>query len=188
MRITSHKSSHREGFTIVELLVAISIFTTFLAIAMGSFGHILQLQRLLAKRIATVSSLGIVVEQMQREIRTGYNFPMGVNLLTQDSLIFDSLATYPAETVMFANAGGAITRNGVSITPSSMNIKTLSFTVSEVRGGGTPACGPWKVTLFVSAAPTGSNAPEDIVRAQTTITARVLPQDVKDDPYGCRAL
>lgn len=175
----------REGFTIVELLVAISIFITFLAVAMGSFGHILRLQRLLAKRIATVSSLGIVAEQMQREIRTGYNFPMNVSQQTQGSLTFDSLATYPAESVTYMNFGGAILRNGVSITPSSMNVKTLTFTVSEVRGG-IRECGPWKITLYINAVPTGSDTPEDTVRAQTTITSRVLPEDVKDDPYACR--
>ncbi len=176
---------HRRGFTIVELLVAISIFITFLAVAMGSFGHILRLQRLLAKRIATVSSLGIVAEQIQREIRTGYNFPMNVSQQTQGSLTFDSLATYPAEAVTYMNVGGAIMRNGVSVTPSSMNVKTLSFTVSEVRGGARE-CGPWKITFFISAVPSSSDTPENTVHAQTTITSRILPEDVKDDPYACK--
>lgn len=184
MRIVYHKKSNREGFTIVELLVAVSIFVTFLAIAMGSFGHILRMQRLLAKRIATVSSLGIVTEQIQRELRTGYNFPMSVSLASQDSINFDSLATYPSENVTYALSNGAILRNGVSVTPSSMKIKSLSFTVSEVRGGAIE-CGPWKITIFVTAVPARADTPEDTVRAQTTVTPRVLPQDVKGDPYGC---
>ena len=192
-------NTHREGFTIVELLVAMSLFVTFLAIAVGSFGNILRMQRMLSKKIMLTSSLGIVTEQIQREIRTGFDFSvngtpmMDVKLNTSDSLTFQSLAQYPPEVVTFAKAvsanpsvGDSITRNGVSITPSTMKIKTLSFTVSEIRGATSLLCGPWKITIFISAVPLGSDTPQDTVYAQTTITSRVLPQDMRNDPYNCK--
>ncbi len=189
----------REGFTIIELLVAMSLFITFLSIAIGSFGNILRMQRVLSKKIMLTSSLGIVTEQIEREIRTGFDFSvsgvpmMDVRQNTSDSLTFQSLAQYPPETVTFAksvsanpNIGDAITRNGVSITPSTMKIKTLSFIVSEVRGATSLACSPWKITIFITAVPLGSDTPQDTVYAQTTVVSRVLPEDMRNDPYSCK--
>ncbi len=190
-------TNKRGGFTIAELLVATFVFITFLAIAMGSFSNILRMQRLIAKRIATVSSLNIVLEQIQREIRTSYDFSgdagdaIGVDQQTSGSLSFTSPALSPAGTVSLALVskvtGGMITRNGDELTPSNIDVKKLSFVISQIKDAD-KKCGPWVITISATAIPSGTdyNTPENTVRVETTIASRVLPSDVKNNPHDCK--
>jgi prepilin-type N-terminal cleavage/methylation domain-containing protein len=64
----------RSGFTIIELLVAIGLFTIVVTIAVGGFTNALKTQRQVSSLIATQSNVSIALEQMTREIRTGYLF------------------------------------------------------------------------------------------------------------------
>jgi prepilin-type N-terminal cleavage/methylation domain-containing protein len=64
----------KKGFTLIELLVAIAIFSILVAIGVGGFTHALRTQREVAALIATQSNISVALEQMTREIRTGYLF------------------------------------------------------------------------------------------------------------------
>jgi len=62
------------GFTLVELLVAIGVFSILVAIGVGGFAHALRTQREVASLIAAQSNASLALEQMTREIRTGFLF------------------------------------------------------------------------------------------------------------------
>jgi prepilin-type N-terminal cleavage/methylation domain-containing protein len=64
----------RSGFTLIELLVAIGLFTIIVAIAVGGFTNALRTQRQVSSLIATQSNVSLALEQITREIRTGYLF------------------------------------------------------------------------------------------------------------------
>jgi prepilin-type N-terminal cleavage/methylation domain-containing protein len=64
----------KKGFTLIELLVAIGIFSITIAIAVGGFVHALRTQREIAALVAVQSNASTVLEQMARELRTGYLF------------------------------------------------------------------------------------------------------------------
>jgi prepilin-type N-terminal cleavage/methylation domain-containing protein len=64
----------RSGFTLVELLVAIALFSIVVVIASSGFVSALRTQRQVASLISTQSNMTLVLEQMAREVRTGYLF------------------------------------------------------------------------------------------------------------------
>ena len=57
------------GFTLVELLVAIGVFSILISVAVGTFARALRTQRQTAALIAANSNASLVLEQMAREIR-----------------------------------------------------------------------------------------------------------------------
>lgn len=192
-------SDTRGGFTVIELLVAVSLFITFVTITVSLFNNVLITQRRLAKKMELTSSLGIVMEQIQREMRTGYGFSaMGVSNNPTNPISFTSLATSPNSTVVFGLKGGAIVRasvvdlsDSVTLTPSNVKIKALSFEVSAYKPTCLPShpdclkCSPWKINIHVVADPVGYEDGTDTVVAESVVVSRILPKDVKNDPYGC---
>ena len=67
-------SASRSGFLLIELLISMTIFSIVVAVAVGSFINVLNVQRQVAALSAAQSNLGVVIEQMAREIRTGSLF------------------------------------------------------------------------------------------------------------------
>lgn len=65
---------YNKAFTIVELIVAMSLFMILISIAVGSFINVLRNQRVVVALMAVNDSMNLSLEQMAREIRTGYNF------------------------------------------------------------------------------------------------------------------
>jgi prepilin-type N-terminal cleavage/methylation domain-containing protein len=63
-----------KGFTLIELLVAMSLFVVFIAIASGGFIRALRTQRAIVALMAVNDNTSLVLEQMSREMRTGYGF------------------------------------------------------------------------------------------------------------------
>ena len=70
MRIFKSKN----GFTVIELIVAMTIFVVLMSIAAGGLIHLLKSQRVVAGLMEANDSASLSLEQMAREIRTGYNF------------------------------------------------------------------------------------------------------------------
>ncbi|MEK7479026.1 MAG: type II secretion system protein, partial [Patescibacteria group bacterium] len=67
-----------KGFTLVELLVAMSVFTALLAFAVGVFVQGMRSERQVTEEIAVNYEMSLVLEQLVREIRTGSFFaPLG---------------------------------------------------------------------------------------------------------------
>jgi len=64
----------QKGFTLIESLVSVGIFSVVVSIAAGGFVQALQTQRQLEGLISANSNAGLVIEQMAREIRTGRAF------------------------------------------------------------------------------------------------------------------
>lgn len=74
MTVLLSKQQGRRGFTVVELLVGMTVFVVVLSIAVGTFVRGLRLQRDTVSLITVNDSMSLVLEQMAREIRTASNF------------------------------------------------------------------------------------------------------------------
>jgi len=183
------RSSSQTGFTVVELLVASAIFAIFLTIAVGSFTRVIQVQRVLSRRMALVSSLGSVVESMAREIRVGYKFeyPNGMDVDNEQlsTITFESFAGHVTDIsspTTFSISNGVIMKGTNQLTPSDIVIKKGNFYLNESN------CGPWRVTIALTAHPKGIDKKEDTVSVQTTVASRVLPAEIKGNPYQCKQM
>jgi type II secretory pathway pseudopilin PulG len=70
------KLQSEAGFTIVELLVAMSIFVSVLGIIIGIFVGSLRAERSLVSFMGINDNASLALEQMAREMRTGIDFAL----------------------------------------------------------------------------------------------------------------
>lgn len=155
----------KRGFTVVELIVAMSVFAILVTMAVGVFIQGLRSQRLLTYLMAINNNAGLVLEQMAREIRTGYKFGSGGGSL--------GFTNFERESVTYSSAAGRLTKNGTPLTAPDVNVKYLSFIVDQ-QGD---ICNPWRITILMEVA----SRKIDVVQTaplQTTISSRVLPVEV----------
>ena len=64
----------KKGFTLVELLITVGLFTIIIAIAVGGFTNAIRTQQQVSSLISAQSNVSLALEQMTRAIRTGYLF------------------------------------------------------------------------------------------------------------------
>ena len=64
----------RHAFTLIETIIAIGLFSVLVAIGVGGFTTALRSQRQAGALLGAQSNVSVAVEQMAREIRTGYLF------------------------------------------------------------------------------------------------------------------
>ena len=169
-----YSSKNRKGFTIVELLVSIGLFAVIISVAMGGFVRALRTQRQVVALINANSNVSLVVEQLAREIRTGYNFPSVSG--AQTSLAFTDAK---GETITYAqgvaaDGSGTITRqvndgSPAQITADNVDIRYLNFTLLNSPNY------PPRITITIGLSPSAASAPivsENVTNIQTTISAR----------------
>jgi prepilin-type N-terminal cleavage/methylation domain-containing protein len=193
--LTPPRDPGREsGFTVVELLVAISIFVVFLGIAFGVFVQAVKGQRELTRFFAVQNNAALVLEQVMREVRTGYWFcdgshPSGTGLPLPCESDADSLTfvNHGGQTVTYALDNGAVVRSegsapAVALTSDVVRVSNLRFLVTQMND----KCAPPRITiaLEVGLAGAGNVAP---IPLETSVASRVLPIDVKDAPDDIRS-
>lgn len=160
--------TRRRGFTLVELLVAMAIFSVVVSVATGAFIRALRTQRQLVAFSAANSNLSLVLEQMAREIRVGREF-------SQQASGELSFVNGRGETVTYSydDQAQAIYRqagNGLRqpLTSGNVAIRDLRFVTRFVGDDGYPA----RVTVTASVSPKEVGVSSSVVRIQTTLSAR----------------
>ena len=103
-----------EGVSLMELMVAVSVFIIVISVAVGSFVQSMRTQRIALALISANDSINLSIEQMAREIRTGYLFctatvPIATTTpgFNCDALALDASGDHEFQ---FANADGIIVR------------------------------------------------------------------------------
>lgn len=176
------------GFTVVELLVAMSIFAIFLGIAFGVFVQAVNDQRELTRFMAVQNNAGLVLEQMMREMRTGYWFcgreagEAGIPPCENSGSTSLAFMNYKGEEISYALDAGAVKRNEIPLTSGEVRADRLRFIVTQ-QGD---ICVPPRITMLmqVGLAGAGNVAP---VNLETTVSSRALPVDVVGAPESVRS-
>lgn len=113
----SRRDGLRAGVTLVEFLVAFGIFAVLVTIATGSFIRSTRIQRSALQLMAVNDNMGIAIEQMMREMRTGYNFCTQARQLS-DARFTAQCAALGANEIQFVNAANKTMRyrfNGTAL-------------------------------------------------------------------------
>jgi prepilin-type N-terminal cleavage/methylation domain-containing protein len=171
----------RRGFTLIEVLVAIALFSITVSIAMGGLAVALRSQRQVAALISANNNVSLVLEQIARELRTGYYIcrpsVSNPNPCPAGEIDFTNAKS---ELVIYRLNNGVIERavrnasgiyNFSPITGSNVAIQYLNFTLfGNLAGDGWPP----RVTVSVGVSAKGIGVPNDVTNLQTTISARAL--------------
>ncbi|HVO28701.1 MAG TPA: prepilin-type N-terminal cleavage/methylation domain-containing protein [Candidatus Paceibacterota bacterium] len=185
-----------KGFTLIEVLVSVILFAVFVTIAVGGFVSALHSQREVAFLIAAQSNAGTALEQMAREIRTGYLFcndpghngnpgpacAYPICTITNNVWTCSELDFYDAnsENVHYKLQGGSLLRSDtgstgtfVPITADNVRITYLDFTLFGNTEGD-----HWnpRITIAMQVVPSSTDPAltSDILNLQTSISARTI--------------
>ncbi len=170
---SSHQASvRRAGFTLVELLVAMTLFTIVVSVAVGGFVRALRIQRQLSAFVAANGNVSLAMEQIAREIRTGRDFTSP----QRDTLSFTNASGQKIEYALDRDHNTLDRQVGNEkaepIVSETIIVKSVVF---EVQWNATPADRyPTRVTIGLVVVPKANGIETSEVRLQTTVSARSL--------------
>ncbi|MDO8664515.1 MAG: type II secretion system protein [Candidatus Liptonbacteria bacterium] len=157
------------GFVLIELIVALGIFSIIMAITAGGFVRFLKTQRQTSAFAFVNNTLGVVLEQMAKEIRTGKNFSINsASCLSFVNSKNANVAYYPENSII---KRGQNCSSGQGITGNKIFVGYLTFIVSNNQSGSSY---PPRITILIGANPNNEYAPIYTVNLQTTVSSRRL--------------
>jgi type II secretory pathway pseudopilin PulG len=179
------------GFTTTELLVGVALFTVASTVMTTIFISAIKNQRLLQQMMAVNNNTGLVLEQIAREARTGYDFLVqtgeGECALGGSELSFingqDGMETkfYLAENQTLVRQFGEDAP--IELTASNVAVRKLCFVRTQYEDD---ACNPERVTILMEVAPREVSSTTLPIHIQTSVSSRVLPREIVGDPHECR--
>ncbi|TRZ65013.1 MAG: type II secretion system protein [Spirochaetia bacterium] len=160
------------GFTMIELLVAMGLFVILMGIATGGFIRTLRTQKAVVALMAANDNASLTLEQMTREIRTGYHFiklsETEFQFVNADNVIV--FYRFNEEAIERGTSDALLLKTYKKITADNIRINRFKINLLGDRFGD--GYSP-RITINISV--TGVNnylgASTDI---QTTISSRVL--------------
>ena len=182
------------GFTIVELVISTGLFVILMTMAVGSFIQAIRTQKVLVSLMAVNDNTGLNLEQMTREIRTGYNFSKISNselqFVNADNISVryrlnnhalekgtGLFAWDPSNPNPTACSGGILDSNGgfcyQKITADNTSVKNFNI---EILGNNAGDGYPPRITLDLSITSTEPDVKKLNISTniQTTISARAI--------------
>jgi len=175
------------GFTLVELLVAMAVFTTLITVAVAIFIQGFRGEQNLTNLIAVNNNAAFLIEQLAREVRTGFDFFEGAESCAGATGFFTSMQFTNAgqKTIIYSRADSRMQRSADGLvhflTAENVSVERLCFAIAPSPRDA--ECDPRRITMLVTVKP--KNGTDDqILNLQTTVSSRVLPRDVH--PETCR--
>jgi prepilin-type N-terminal cleavage/methylation domain-containing protein len=147
------------GYTLVELLVAVSIFALVMLTATAAYLSFINYNRVAQTSSSVINSLSFTIDTMAREIRTGTEFTClgscslsGVSRLTFTSADGCTVSYRQSGTSILRSESGSspCTNTGeVTVTDSTITVNSLLFYVRGTTASADPQHQPM-VTIVVS--------------------------------------
>ncbi len=157
MRKQSGQGGHRNGFTLIELMVGMGIFSIIMTIVVSIFLVAMRSSRFVSIQATAVDNLSLSVEQIAREVRTGYGFTTGSGAL--------SYTNDDGQSVTYAFSNGRIMKNGIPLTDERIKV-TGSFLINDFGGTTTP-----RITITTRAE---DERLRTLANVQTSVSARLI--------------
>jgi prepilin-type N-terminal cleavage/methylation domain-containing protein len=176
--------SDKKGFTLVELIVAIGVFLSIIAIASGIFIRSVRTQRFVNDAMAMNSNASLALEQIMREIRSGFNFEVCELDDCQSSGFGDTLkfTRVRGDTTVLVTYGWNQTDLNIErtegtlpvsvLTASNVKVDRLSFSLFQAD-----SLAPWRISLFLKVGSKNDPSSANTVDLQTSVSARILPSE-----------
>lgn len=163
------KPKTSSGFSIIELLVAISLFVIIISMAVTIFLRALKTQKSALLLMESNDNVALAIEGMAREIRSGINFQSSGNDL-------EFLEVVSGNDIRYALSGGSLLKGVKSQVDPDFNYQTITSEGVEVKSfrailDNSPNYPP-KATIIISISPKNDalkNVTSDI---QTTVSSR----------------
>lgn len=171
-KIPNTKYSNR-GFTLIEILVAITVFVLLILMVTGIFLAVVSAQRKAAAVRILQDSVRYSIEAMSRDIRTGYGFSISGNELRFTSTIGGRI-----QQVSY-RLNNKVLEKGVfsgsyyvfsPLTPSKLSVDYLNFYLS---GEGLEDQKQPRITVTLGAT-AGQGIQKTKINIQTTLSQREL--------------
>lgn len=163
-----------EGFTLVELLVAMTLFIAVIGISAGSFIQILKTQRTSVSLIAANNNTALTLEAMTKEIRTGKGFSIESNGDTNDLLFTNAqglAVAYRWNSTAKALEKSVDGTNFKKLTADNVLINSASFTLFQ---GSADKPFPPRVTITLAASATGLSFNTSVINLEMTVSGRAM--------------
>ena len=161
-----------KGFTLIEIIVAIGIFTAVITMALATFLNISDIQRKAGALRAINDNLNFALEIMSREIRTGKNY-----CLSSCGVSSFNLINSQNDSVVYRLNSNFIERssdNGstfLRLTSPEIKIDDLIFIVKGETAGDQKQP---MVTVILNSSSVDKKAGELKLNIQTTVSQRKL--------------
>ncbi|MGC9046749.1 MAG: PulJ/GspJ family protein [Minisyncoccia bacterium] len=149
------------GFTLVELLVAISVFAIAVSIGGSFYFSALHSSRNINSFDVMLSNVKDAIEMMARDLRTGSGLT-ATNCASSTSFI--DINNNP---VTYKVSNGILYKNNIPLTPSSVQILSQCFIVRQDVLGG-----PFFITIQMKI---GAPGIKQTVNLQTSVSTRIIP-------------
>lgn len=166
LQVTSFKFQER-GFTMVELLVALTFFAIVVSVSTGVFVNSLRTQRAVTALMAANNNASLALERMTREIRTGARFSVtsggsGLRFTDQNG----QLVNYG-----WNETDGFLTRNGISLTGDNVKVDYLIF---NLMGEGIGDGQSTRVNIRLGISADDARVGDVVTSLQTSVSSRQL--------------
>jgi prepilin-type N-terminal cleavage/methylation domain-containing protein len=162
------------GFTLIEILIASTIFVLLISIVTGIFLGVVAAQRKTVAVRTLQDSIRYAIEAMSRDVRTGYDFS-----LFQNELRFTSTIGGGIQQVSY-RLNGSVLEKGISdgmggytfsaLTPGNLTIDYLNFYLAGESLGDQRQP---RITVTLGAT-AGQGVQETKINVQTTLSQREL--------------
>lgn len=156
------------GLTMIELIVAIGIFSLVVVMVVGIFVLAIATQRHITALRNVNDNIRFTIESMAREIKTGKNFSSGASLLSFTNAKSEAVIyRLNANTIEKSTDGGT---NYFTVTSSEVIINYLNFyLMGQLVGDGLEP----RITITIGATSQVGNKSANL-KIQTTISQRPL--------------
>ncbi len=175
------------GFTIVEMLVGVSVFLVATQITAGIFVQAVRTQRQVNQILTVQGDTGIIMERISREIRSGYLFTVvaapEASCVPGESgagegakLCFYRYKDGAEREIEYAFDEGDVVRSEDGVA-GTLNARTTSIRKLRFVKTQSGTDGPWRMTFVLWTAPRDPQA-AITAQVQSTVSARILPEEV----------
>jgi len=164
----NHNYNKENGFTMIELIVAIGIFGLVVGMTVNIFLLALASQRRIIALRNVVDNIRFTTELMSREIRTGKNFSSAGSSLLFTNAKGEAVIYRLTSNVIEKSSDGGISYSAVSGTEVIVNYLNF-YLMGQVAGDSLEP----RITVTIGA--TGNVGKQNAnLRIQTTISERLL--------------
>lgn len=168
MRKKFRKNMSESGLTVIELIVAVGIFSLVIGMTIGIFVVSITTQRRVTALRNVDDNIRFTIESMAREIKTGKNFSSVANSLSFTNANGESVVyRLNADIVEKSSDGGT---NYSAVTGSEVTVNYLNFyLMGQAAGDGLEP----RITITIGATSQAGNQSANL-KVQTTISERFL--------------